>query len=206
MFDTMASSRTGAPRHDSPSEAELVHLRDGSPVTICPTCAQDEPALRSFLSGLSLEARRLRFFTGAPDLDYAAHLAAATDAEHCGLIAYDERGAIVGSATYVMLDQEHAEVAVEIANDLHGRGLGTILIEQLAAIAEGRGITNFVASVLHENRAMLDVFRDGFDAHLTYRDGTDTVVFPTASWRLALDRFAEEAALKHGASTSKAQL
>jgi RimJ/RimL family protein N-acetyltransferase len=190
----------------SRSEAELVHLRDGSSMTTCPTSAQDEPALRAFLSALSLEARRLRFFTGAPDIDHAAHLAAASDAGHCGLIARDQHGAIVGHAAYVELDRERAEVAVEIADDLHGRGLGTILIEQLAAIAEGRGLTHFVAKVLPENRAMLDVFRDGFDAHFSYRDGTDTVVFPTASWRLGLERFAEEAALGHGSGASGSQL
>ncbi len=205
---SVASSNRQLDRRDraNRTEAELIHLRDGSSMTIGPTCALDEPALRAFLSELSLEARRLRFFTGAPDIDHAAHLAAASDAEHCGLIARDQHGAIVGHATYVQLDKERAEVAVEIADDLHGRGLGTILIEQLAAIAEGRGLTLFIAKVLPENRAMLDVFRDGFDAHLSYRGGTDTVVFPTASWRLALGRFAEEAALEHRASAGKTQL
>jgi GNAT superfamily N-acetyltransferase len=180
---SVASSNPRLDRRDfaNRTEAELIHLRDGSSVTICPTSALDEPALRAFLSALSLEARRMRFFTGAPDIDYAAHLAAASDAEHCGLIARDQHGTIVGHAAYVQLDDERAEVAVEIADDLHGRGLGTILIEQLAAIASGRGLTQFLAKVLPENRAMLDVFRDGFDAHLSYRDGTDTVVFPTAS-------------------------
>jgi len=166
-------------------------------VTICLTRPQDEPALRSFLSGLSLEARRLRFFTGAPGIDAAAHRAATTDSEHCGLIAYDEEGAIVGDAVYIQLDKERAEVAVEVADHLHGRGLGTILMEQLAAIAEGRGITQFIARVLPENRAMLDVFRDGFDAHPRYRDGTDTVVFPTAAWQLALGRFTEDVFRAH---------
>jgi GNAT superfamily N-acetyltransferase len=80
-------------------------------------------------------------------------------------------------------------VAVEVADHLHGRGLGTILIQRLASVAEGRGITRFIAEVLPENRAMLSVFRDGFDAHLTLHDGTDAVEFPTASWRLARERF-----------------
>jgi GNAT superfamily N-acetyltransferase len=205
------STASSNPRSDgrgfaNRSEAELVHLQDGSSMTICPTSAQDEPALRAFLSGLALEAQRLRFFTGAPDIDHAAHLAAASDAEQCGLIARDEHDAVVGHATYVQLDGERAEVAVEIADDLHGRGLGTILIEQLAAIAEGRGLTQFVAKVLPENRAMLDVFRDGFDARLTYREGTDTVVFPTASWRLAFGRFAQDTALAHHAGASKREL
>jgi L-amino acid N-acyltransferase YncA len=150
---------------------------------------QDEPALRSFLSELCLEARRLRFFTEAADIAFAAHLAAATDAGQYGLIAHDDAGVLVGRAIYVQLDETRAEVAVEVADYLHGRGLGTILIERLAAVAERRGITRFVAEVLPENRAMLEVFRDGFAAHVTFHDGTDTVEFPTASWRLARERF-----------------
>ncbi len=171
--------------------AQLVRLRDGSSVTVRAARAQDEAALLVFLSDLCLEARRMRFFTGAADIDYAAHLAAATGADRFGLIAHDETGVTVGHATYVKLDDERAEVAVEVADHLHGRGLGTILIERLAAVAEAHGIARFVAEVLPENGAMLDVFTGGFDAHLHYHDGTDTAEFPTAAWRLARERFAK---------------
>ena len=174
----------------SPGETELIRLRDGSPVTLRPATAGDEAALHSFLSDLCLEARRLRFFSGAADIDSAAHWATVTGPDRYGLIAQDSSGAIVGHATYVQLDtarglETRAEVAVEVADDLHGRGLGTILIERLAAVAERRGIARFVAEVLPENREMLDVFRDGFDAHLTFHEGVDSVELPTASWRLA---------------------
>jgi GNAT superfamily N-acetyltransferase len=172
-----------------PNEAHLVRLRDDSLVTIRPATAHDEPALRLFLSGLCLTARRLRFFTAAADMASAAHLMAATGSDRYGLIAHDEQGVLVGHALYVCLDETRAEVAVEVADHLHGRGLGTILVELLAAVAERQGITRFIAEVLPENRAMLDVFRDGFDAEAAFRDGTDTIEFPTASWQLARERF-----------------
>ena len=76
----------------------------------------------------------------------------------------DSIPALVGHATYVQLDAERAEIALEVADRLHGRGLGTILIERLAEVAERRGIEVFVAEVLAENHEMLDVFREGFDA------------------------------------------
>ncbi len=172
--------------------SELVVLRDGSSITIRRGRAKDEPALRSFLAGLCLEARRLRFFSGAVDIAYAAHLSAAADERHVGLIAHDAAGVIVGHAMYVQLEQqrEGAEVAVAVADHLHDRGLGTILIERLAAIAEQRGITHFVAEVLAENRAMLDVFREGFDARVVRDAGPEMKVeFLTAGWRLAHERF-----------------
>jgi GNAT superfamily N-acetyltransferase len=171
---------------------ELVRLRDGAYVTVRPSTTQDEPALLSFLSGLGQEAKRLRFFTGAADITYAAHLAAATGADRYGLIAHDEDGLTVGHATYVQLDRTHAEVALEVADHLHGHGLGTLLIERLALVAEQRGITHFVAEVLCENHAMIDVFREGFDARVVRHKGPEErVEFLTAAWRLAHERFAQ---------------
>ncbi|HEV3047272.1 MAG TPA: GNAT family N-acetyltransferase [Solirubrobacteraceae bacterium] len=172
-------------------KAERVRLRDGSWVTLRAVHATDEGALRAFLDDLCLEARRLRFFGAAIDMTFAAHLGAIEDTTHYGLLARDEIGAIVGHATYVRLDRERAEVAVEVADHLHGRGLGTILIERLAADVEQRGITRFVAEVLCENRAMLGVFRDGFDGRVTRRDGPEQrVELLTSSWRDAQARFA----------------
>ena len=123
----------------------------------------------------------------------AAHLVAATGADRFGLVAHDEAGMLVGHAVYIQLDETRAEVAVEVADRMHGRGLGTVLIERLASVAEQRGITRFLAEVLPDNRAMLDVFRDGFDAQLSFRDGSDIIEFPTAAWRLARERFGDGA-------------
>jgi GNAT superfamily N-acetyltransferase len=172
------------------SKTELVRLRDGSFVTVREVLPGDETRIRGFLTGLSLENRRLRFFGPAIDLQEAAHAAVKSAPGRCGLVAHDEIGVLVGHALYGQLDATHAEVAVEVADHLHGDGLGTILIERLAAIAEKRGITHFVAEVLCENRAMLDVFREGFDARVIRRDGPEEQVeFLTSGWRLAEARF-----------------
>jgi len=94
-------------------------------------------------------------------------------------------------------------VAVEVADHLHGRGLGTILVERLAATAERRGITHFVAEVLCENRAMLDVFREGFDARVVGREGSgEKVEFLTSGWRLARRRFGgDDGSAQRGSGT-----
>ena len=92
-----------------------------------------------------------------------------------GLLAHDESGLLVGHALYIRLDDTRAEVAVEVADRLHDRGLATILIERLARVAAEHGITRFVAEVLPQNHAMLAVFCDGFDAHVALREGTDAV-------------------------------
>lgn len=184
------SVNASPPPPGSQSEPGRVRLRDGSLVSVRPVSDGDEAPLRGFLAHLSPEARRQRFFTGAADLEKAAHWAADTDPDRYGLLAHDQSGLLVAHATYVRLEETRAEVAVEVADHLHGRGLGTILIERLAAVAEQRGITQFVAEVLHDNHAMLDVFRDGFDARSAFREGTETVEFPTSAWREARERFA----------------
>ncbi len=172
------------------TDTELVRLRDGSPVTVRPMVAGDEAALSTFLAGLGPEARRLRYFSGAIDIRGAAHLAAEPGPDRYGLVAHDDSGAVVGHASYVRLSEHVAEVAVEVADHLQGRGLGTILVERLAAVAEARGITHFVAEVLAENRAMLDVFREGFDGRVTRHEGPqEKVEFLTSGWRLAHERF-----------------
>jgi GNAT superfamily N-acetyltransferase len=173
----------------SPLEPKLVHLRDGSAVSVRPAGPSDEAPLRTFLTGLCPEARRMRFFTGAADMGRAAHQAADTAPNRYGLLVHDELGVLVAHAAYLALDATRAEVAVEVADHLHGRGLGTILIERLAEAAQARGVTHFVAEVLPENGEMLHVFRDGFDARVAFHEGTETVEFPTAAWRTARERF-----------------
>jgi L-amino acid N-acyltransferase YncA len=173
---------------------ERMRLRDGFSVRVRRATPADEPDLRGFLGGLCLEARRFRFFTAGVNLDAAAHWAAASGSDRLGLVAHDQGGTLIGHAAFIQLGSKRAEVAVEVADRLHGDGLGTILIERLAELAEAQGIEQFVAEVLPENRAMLEVFCDGFDAHVRMRAGVETVEFPTATWRVARERFGSEPA------------
>jgi RimJ/RimL family protein N-acetyltransferase len=173
------------------SQPELVRLRDGSRVTIRPIRAEDEGALRNFLGDLSDEARRLRFFSGAVDLERAAHGGVEHGHGRVGLVVHDAQGVLVGHALYVRIDDRRAEVALAVADHVQNRGLATLLIERLAVIAEASGITRFVAEVLPENRAMLDVFQEGFEASVRMRGGTDAVEFPVAAWRGAQRRFGD---------------
>ena len=66
-------------------------LRDGTRLTVRRVQASDEAALRVFLHGLCEDARRLRFFGVAVDMDGAAHWAA-DERQALGLVAHDEAG------------------------------------------------------------------------------------------------------------------
>jgi GNAT superfamily N-acetyltransferase len=171
--------------------APELHLRSGLAVSVRAVTCEDEASIFEFLAGLSVDSRRLRFFSAAIDLRAEAHRGSAgDDVDHHGVLAIGPGRGVVGHAIYVRLPgSERAEVAVEVADDLHHRGLATLLMIRLAQFAEDRQITCFFAEVLPENRDMLAVFRDGFAAAtVTGRDQVE-VEFSTASWRAAMARF-----------------
>jgi GNAT superfamily N-acetyltransferase len=169
-----------------------VELRDGRSVSFRPVGTSDEVRIRDFLIGMSPANLRLRFFTGGCDLRRMAPWAAEADGvKHYGLLATNADAQVVGHALYVCLkDPTRAEVAVEVADDLHGQGLGTVLISQLARHASAAGVTRFVAEVLPENHEMLAVFSDGFDSERRAADGEVHVEFDTSSWHMPGERFA----------------
>ncbi|HXN01261.1 MAG TPA: GNAT family N-acetyltransferase [Candidatus Dormibacteraeota bacterium] len=194
-------SGTGAPA----LEADIA-LRDGSTVHVRPTRAGDEAAILAFLRGLSEESRYFRFFSGAPNLNDAAHRAAISNLhERCNLVALvGEEPTIVAQAGYVRNDADRAEVAFAVADTFQGRGISTILLGQLAEIAQAVGIATFDASVLSENHQMIGVFREsGFAVSTHAQAGVIDLEFPTSLRPEAIERFARReqsaamAALEH---------
>ncbi len=175
-------------------------LRDGRSVTIREARSEDEAAIGEFLAGLCLESRRLRFFTGAVDLDRIMHSLGSSAPGRISLVAVDPAGSLVGHAVCIQLAPDRAEVAVEVADEVHGLGLGTVLVERLAELAERRGIATFIAYVLPENHAMLEVLADGFDATARLHDGVDAVEFRTSARRLARRRYPRMFTRRRGSS------
>jgi acetyl coenzyme A synthetase (ADP forming)-like protein len=99
---------------------------------------------------------------------------------------------LVGVARYDRTANEReAEVAFVVADEHQGRGVGTVLLEHLAAAARERGITRFVAETLPSNRRMLDVFQAaGFAERTRYGDDVVHVelsIEPTDSARAAIE-------------------
>src|SRR5687768_14915885 len=84
-------------------------------------------------------------------------------------------------------DTDDAEVAFLVEDAHQRRGLGSVLLEHLAAAARERGITTFVAEVLAQNSKMVRVFQDaGYKAERSYEDGVVHLTFPIAQTEDAL--------------------
>jgi len=160
-----------------------VVLRDGSTVRIRVMRPSDEPGLCALLTSLSEESRWLRFYCLQNSSGIAAEAHREANLDHAfGLVAVsgtDER--VVGHAFYAVVEEQRAEVAFTIANDFQGRGLGSILLGQLAQVAVANGIEIFEAEVVAANHAMLRVFRaSGFPIEVNAKAGQLHVVFPTS--------------------------
>jgi RimJ/RimL family protein N-acetyltransferase len=137
-------------------------LRDGSAVLIRQIRRTDAPLLADGFARLSARSRRMRFLSAKTTLS-ASELRYFTDVDHHdhealgALSPADGRG--VGIARYIRdpSDPETAEIAVTIADDWQGRGLGTALLTRLSDRARQAGIGRFTATVSADNVAMTRV-------------------------------------------------
>src|SRR3954468_20535460 len=141
-----------------------VILRDGSALRLRSPRPEDEPAVKAFFDGLAPESRYLRFH-GHGRTDIVARDYASADGDARVALLAHLGGRVVAVAGYDRLNEPGAaEVAFAVADDQHGRGLATRMLEQLAEVAAERGIERFDAEVMAENRPMLGVFSHaGFD-------------------------------------------
>jgi len=147
------------------AEGTPVVLRDGSQVQIRPVRGSDAPLLADGFARLSARSRQQRFLSPKHSLS-AAELRFLTEVDHHdheaigALSPADGRG--VGIARYIRDpgDPEAAEIAVTIADDWQGRGLGTELLARLSDRARQEGICRFTATIAYGNAAMATLLQN----------------------------------------------
>ena len=156
-------------------------LADGGVVRVRPIEPGDADALEYFHENLSFESRYFRFFSPHPKLrpEEVERFTNVDGADRVALVA-TEAGRLIAVGRYDRLDDPtEAEVAFVVADAHQGRGLGSLLLEHLAAVAGRHGVTRFVAETLPSNQRMLRVFRDtGFPVKTSIDEGVVHVEFP----------------------------
>jgi acyl-CoA synthetase (NDP forming)/GNAT superfamily N-acetyltransferase len=191
-----ANDRAWATVSDAMGPPELecdVLSADGAVLHVRPIRPDDGDRLVAFHEGLSPETVYRRFFAPHPHLP-AAQVEQFTHVDYLdrlGLVVEHE-DRLVAVARYERLPGTgDAEVAFVVADAYQGRGLGTLLLEHLAAAARARGVLGFVASILATNSGMLAVFGDaGFTLKHSYNDGMVELEFPiepTAAFQVAVE-------------------
>ena len=144
-----------------------------------PIRPDDADGLRSFHSGQSDESIYLRFFAPIRELsDRDVHRFTHVDNVDRVALVVTVRGAIIGIGRWDRIDRRSAEVAFNISDHYQGKGIGSVLLEHLAAIAQELGVEQFTAEVLPQNRRMLNVFKEaGYAVHHHFEDGVVEVSF-----------------------------
>lgn len=156
-------------------------LSDGGTVQLRAVRPDDGERLVALHTSLSPESVYFRFFSAKPRLT-PVEVERFTHVDQVDRVAL---AAVLGDAFVAVgrydrwPGRDEAEVAFTVSDAHHGRGMATVLLEHLAAIARSHGITSFTASVLPDNRAMLGVFRSaGFEVRRAFDAGVVDLEFP----------------------------
>ncbi len=168
-----------------PPQGVYALLTDGTTVLIRPARPEDEPAVREMHEQMSPDNIYLRFFN-------VSKLSAVREArrvtrppsedpslEHRALLAW-LGGRLVGLASYEPAEEPGvAEIAFAVTDDMHGRGVATLLLDHLISDARLRGLRAFKAQTLASNAAMLRVFASaGLAATKQVSHGVVDLTFP----------------------------
>lgn len=167
-----------------------IALRDGSTVHVRPTAPSDVERLAAFLDDLSPQARWFRFLGGGVNAGRAAR---GLIENGVGLVATAGRdGPIIAHACHVPETTDRAEVAFAVADAWQGHGIATLLLAELAELADAAGIKTLTALVHPTNRRMLEVFRDsGFAIEVNSEPGELHVRMPARLGEEGRARFEE---------------
>ncbi|WP_395156342.1 GNAT family N-acetyltransferase, partial [Ilumatobacter sp.] len=140
--------------------ATSVVLGSGDTAYIRPLTADDKAALSDFHQRQSPDSIYRRYFSPKPELnDRELKHFTEIDMVNRVALAVESQNQFVAWASYERWPgRNEAEAAFMVDDEFHGRGIATLLLEHLAAIAQSNGIERFTAEVLGDNRGMLAVF------------------------------------------------
>jgi len=161
-------------------------LKNGLQVTIRAIRPEDRDALLAAIKELEERTVYLRFF--GPKNEFSQReLTEATDVDFVRTVALvtclqDSAGEkIIGAGRYIAFGSadppDRAEVAFTVEEDYHGLGIAGKMLRHLAVIAKQKGVAQFHAEVLPQNKGMLAVFtRSGFPVKQEFEEGLAHVI------------------------------
>ena len=150
-------------------EVAYALLADGTAIQVRPARQEDYDAVRDMHASMSADNLYLRFFSAskfAPE-EEARRICREPAPDHAALLALLD-GEVVGCGSFERGDEHSrsAEIAMAVADDMHERGVGMLLLEHMISLARSRGIRVFTAQTLAENRLVLRGFADaGLPVH-----------------------------------------
>lgn len=152
---------------DAENYDETETLKTGATVRVRSIRPDDKNRLSEAFRNLEAESIYTRFFHHKKTLT-DEELKAATEVDFKNVVALvattgsGESEVIIGGGRYAAFDtagkQRSAEVAFTVEEDYHGQGIASRLLQHLARIGREKGVSQFEAEVLPENKGMITVF------------------------------------------------
>jgi ribosomal protein S18 acetylase RimI-like enzyme len=149
----------------------------GPAIEIRPARMDDEQRVRAFVESLSLRSQTLRFFSGMtrPDKRLVRAMVAVDDQRDV-LLAVDGDDRVLGHAMSFQRG-DATEIAVVVADEWQGVGLGSRLVRALLRRAIAGGAAHVVMDVMGENRKVLSIIKRWWpDAQVRVESGTVEVL------------------------------
>ncbi len=153
-------------------------LPDGTTVTIREISPDDDPLMLAMWDRTSAESRRRRFM-GPFRMDETTvkrftHLDPELQFAVVAVRGRGDRERIVGVARYERDpdDPSEAEFAALVEDAEQGRGIGTVLVREVALAAHAAGVTHLSGDILSDNVRMLNLVRElGLEYRAAHDEG-----------------------------------
>ena len=149
-------------------QEEEFQLASGRRVLLRPIRPEDEPEHYEFLSRITHEDLRMRFFGVIGRMSHA-EMARFTQIDYDREMAFiatarkpedDGRETLGVVRTITDPNNDTAEYAILVRSDLKGQGLGWKLMDTMVRYCRTRGTRKIVGQILRENRSMLGLVTD----------------------------------------------
>ena len=158
-------------------------LKNGKAVEFRPLLPSDEFAYRNFYYSLQEKTIYFRFFYRKnlfsheliqnqwASVDYHKNMSM------IGLSRIGGHQEVIAIGSYAEESKSRAEVAFVVREDFQGMGIASHLLAIMQRIAKENNFTGFMATVLRENKAMLQVFKKRYPhAKTSVRGGSEIII------------------------------
>ena len=192
--------------------SDILRLRSGKSLTVRFLEPQDAGALQDYFRSLSTSSRFNRFLGAVSELpqtllEHFIHVGEGERFSVIATMAVDGIETIVGEARYAFEpDTASFEFGLSIDDRWQGQGVGSALLKNLECRAAAFGVARLFGDTLRSNGAMIALARKAGFAFTHNPDDWKLLRFekqialesqeiPCASWRLAAQQMAVQAAV-----------
>jgi acyl-CoA hydrolase/GNAT superfamily N-acetyltransferase len=158
-------------------------LKDGKTAEFRPLLPSDEIAYRNFFYSLQEKTIYMRFFYRMRSFSHEvvqkqwASVDYRKNMSIIGLVQKRGHKEIIAIGTYAYDREQVAEIAFVVREDYQGMGVASYLLAVLEQIAKENNYLKFQASVLRENRAMIQVFKKRYpNLKISAQSGSEVLI------------------------------